>query len=261
MKWIPSKHLLTPLYFLGVLLLIWLLFTFLYQYFVAIGSLKALLESMLDKRLLSALYLSLLSSLVTLLFSIFFGIPLAYLFATKKFRGKSLCETLTIDVPQTFPPVAEGMIYLLLLGPSSPIHLNLAYTFSALVIAKVYVSAPFLVSFTLRRFNQIHESGLPLTARTLGANPFQVFAMIFLPLSIKEISAGTSLCWARAMGELGASLIFAGVIPFKTEIIPNYIIMEASTLTTSALAATILITTASLIAIVTFKLITKRAIE
>lgn len=260
MKWLQSKQLLLFIYFLGSLLLAWLLFTFLYQYIAAIGSFKALLESMLDERLLSALYLSLLSSLVTLLFSILLGIPLAYLFATKKFRGKSILETLAIDVPQTFPPIAEGMIYLLFLGPTSPIHLNLAYTFTAIVIAKIYVSAPFLVSFALRRFNEISKSGIPMTARSLGANAFQVFLVIFLPLSIKELSAGISLCWARAMGELGGSLIFAGVIPFKTEIIPNYIVMQAPTLTTSALAATILITTASLIAIVTFKLLTKRAL-
>ena len=115
--------------------------------------------------------LSLASAVVTALLAIVFGIPLAYIFAMKDFRGKFLFETLAVDVPQTFPPVAEGMIFLLMLGPNSLLHVDLAFTFAALVIAKFYISAPFVISYTARRFKEIRQTGINLTARSLGASP------------------------------------------------------------------------------------------
>src|SRR5262249_43024325 len=159
-----------------------------------------------------------------------FGVPLAYVFATREFRGKVVVETLAVDVPQTFPPVAEGMIFLLMLGPQSPIHIRVAFTFTALVIAKFFICAPFVVSFAARKFREIKSTGINLTARSLGASPFQVFLSVFLPLGWKDVAAGVALCWSRAMGELGGSLLFAGVIPSKTEIIPTYISTQAQTL-------------------------------
>ncbi|MBI5753908.1 ABC transporter permease subunit [Candidatus Peregrinibacteria bacterium] len=174
----------------------------------------------------------------------------------KEFRGKTFVETLVVDVPQTFPPVAEGIIFFLMLGPTSPFHINLTFTFTALVIAKFFIAGPFVVSTVARRFRDIKKSGINLTARSLGANPFQVFTTVFLPMSLTDIAAGATLCWSRAMGELGGSLIFAGVIPFKTEVLPTFIALDAHTLTNEALAATILGTTASILALVTFKRIT-----
>lgn len=246
-----SKHLIIIIYILASLLLVFSITTFLYQYVIAVGTFKEVIASFGNNRILTALSLSLLSAFMTAFLAIIFGIPLAYLFAMKDFRGKLLIETLAVDVPQTFPPVAEGMIFLLMLGPHSPF--NLAYTFFALVIAKFFISAPFVVSFTARRFREIKQTGMNLTARSLGANPFQVFLTIFLPLSRKDIGAGVSLCWSRAMGELGGSLLFAGVIPYQTEIIPTFIATQAKTLTIEALAATILVTTASTLSLVSFK--------
>ena len=201
--------------------------------------------------------MSLTSAIVTLVIAIILGIPLAYVVATKEFTGKAIIETLTIDIPQTFPPIAEGMILLLMLGPNSPLHINLAFTFTALVLSKLFIAGPFLVSYVSRRFKEIRKTGLNLTARSLGANPFQVFITIYLPLSFKDIAAGSALCWSRAMGELGGSLLFAGVIPGKTETIPTFVATEANTLPVAALAATILGTTASTIALVSFKKITE----
>jgi len=251
------RYLIIIIYILAGALLTWTIFTFLFQYIAALGSLKEVISAWKDHRILSALWLSILSSFATVFFAIVFGIPLAYLFALKEFRGKALLETLSVDVPQTFPPVAEGMIYLLMLGPNSPLNVNLAFTFTALVIAKIYVCVPFVVSFATRKFREIKHTGMHMTARSLGANRFQVFTMIFLPLGLKDIAAGVSLCWSRAMGELGGSLIFAGVIAYKTEIIPTFIATQAQTLTIAALASTILITTASTLALISFKLFTK----
>lgn len=248
-----TKHLVIVLYVLAGILLAASVVPFLYQYVAAVGSYSEVIPAFGNARILTALWLSFLSACVTTVLALVFGVPLAYFFARTEFRGKALVETLAVDVPQTFPPVAEGMIFLLMLGPNSPFHVNLAYTFTALVIAKFYISTPFVVSFTARRFREIEQTGINLTARTLGATPFQVFLTIFLPLGLKDISAGASLCWSRSMGELGGSLLFAGVIPSKTEIIPTFISTQAQEQTALALAATILVTAASAIALTSFK--------
>src|SRR6266571_1450357 len=256
-----TKHLVIVLYVLAGILLAASIIPFLYQYVAAVGSFSDVIPAFGNARILTALWLSVLSASVTTVLALLFGVPLAYFFARTKFRGKGLVETLAVDVPQTFPPVAEGMIFLLMLGPDSPFHVNLAYTFAALVIAKFYISTPFVVSFTARKFREIEKSGINLTARTLGATPFQVFLTVFIPLGLKDIGAGASLCWSRSMGELGGSLLFAGVIPSKTEIIPTFIGTQARTLTGLALAATILVTTASAMALTSFKYLSSPADE
>jgi molybdate transport system permease protein len=254
-----TKHLIVVLYFLAGILLAASITPFFYQYVAAARSYRDVIPAFGNARILTALWLSFLSACVTTVLAVLFGVPLAYFFARVDFRGKRLVESLAVDVPQTFPPVAEGMIFLLMLGPDSPFHVNLAYTFTALVIAKFYISTPFVVSFTARRFREIEKTGINLTARTLGATPFQVFLTVFLPLGLKDIGAGASLCWSRAMGELGGSLLFAGVIPSKTEIIPTLIATQAQNLTALALAATILVTTASTIALTSLKYLTREA--
>src|SRR6266545_7095095 len=193
-----TKHLIIVLYILAGVLLAASIIPFLYQYVAAVGSYRDVIPAFGNARILTALWLSLLSACVTTALALLFGVPLAYFFARTEFQGKGLVETLAVDVPQTFPPVAQGMIFLLMLGPDSPFHVNLAYTFTALVIAKFYISAPFVVSFTARRFREIEKTGINLTARSLGATPFQVFLTIFVPLGLKDIGAGAALCWSRA---------------------------------------------------------------
>lgn len=253
-----TKHLVIVLYLLAGILLAASIIPFLYQYVAAAGSRSDVIPAFGNARILTALWLSFLSACVTTALALLFGVPLAYFFTRSEFRGKGLLETIAVDVPQTFPPVAEGMIFLLMLGPNSPFHINLAYTFTALVIAKFYISAPFVVSYAARSFREIEQTGINLTARTLGATPFQVFLTVFLPLGLKDIGAGASLCWSRAMGEFGGSLLFAGVIPGKTEIIPTFIGTQGHTLTGLALAATILVTTASALALTSFKYLSSK---
>ncbi len=244
------------LYALGSLLLAWFLIIFFYQYIIAIQKIDKILPVFANPRILSALWISVSSSCITALLSIFFGVPLAYIFAVKNIRYKSLLETLMIDVPQTFPPVAEGIILFMMLGPDSPFGINIAYTYLAIVLAKTFVCTPFVVSFAARKFRETQTTGADITAKTLGASESQVFWTIFVPIAFKDIIAGTALCWARGMGELGGSLIFAGIIPFKTEDIPTFIAVNSSALI-PALAATILATTASLLALLSFKAFTK----
>ncbi len=256
---LDSAYSIFALYFLSTILALFAVSTILYQYVAALGSFSEVIKAIGQYRILSALWLSITSSIGATALAVLLGVPLAYVFATKDFLWKTLVETLVIDIPQTFPPVAEGIILLLMLGPSSPISINLAYTFYALVIAKVFIAGPFVVSFVSRKFMEIRKSGMNLTARSLGADQFQVFTTVFLPLAATEIAAGAAMCWARAMGELGGSLIFAGVIAGKTETIPTFVSENAQTLLIPSLAASILATTASTLALFSFKRLMKKS--
>ena len=156
------------LYTLGSLLLVWFLIIFFYQYLIAIQKIDKILPLFATPRILSALWISVSSSCVTVLLSILCGVPLAYIFAVKNIRYKSLLETLMIDVPQTFPPVAEGIILLMMLGPDSPVGIDIAYTYLAIVLAKTFVCTPFVVSFALRKFKRHKPPGLLLRQKPSG---------------------------------------------------------------------------------------------
>jgi molybdate transport system permease protein len=233
-----------------------MLFVFLYQFIAAFSYGTPVLAAFGNARILYALGISIASASVTSVLAVILGIPLAYFYMSVPFRGKTIIQTLTIDVPQTFPPIAEGIIFMAMLGPESPFHINLSYTFTALVLAKFFVSAPFVVALTLRKFLEIQKTGLDVLARSLGAHPLHVLSTIFIPLALRDIIAGTSICWARAMGELGGSLIFAGVIAFHTEDIPTFIAVNSG-VTDQALAATILVTVFSAVALILFKTVVR----
>jgi ABC-type sulfate transport system permease component len=135
----------------------------LFYLYVAVGSQWSLVvNALFDSRILGALWVSVSAAFIVGVLAIVAAIPTAYVLTYSEFRGKSLMETLLIEFPQTFPPATVGLVYLLMLGPSSPI--NIAYTYPAVLIAKLYVSAPFALSFTLRRFREIHRSGLDVIA-------------------------------------------------------------------------------------------------
>lgn len=185
--------------------------------FFKIDAVSAILN---DNRFWSAFSVSVISAVMVVLITAIFALPVAYYLTFSSIPYISIIETLLIDIPQTFPPVAVGIVYLFMLGPNSPV--NLAFTFLAVVIAKLLVSAPFTLGYTLRKFREIRESKLDLVARSLGANTYHVFFRVLIPLARRDITAGLTLSWARAMGEFGGSLIFAGVLAYKTEILPTY---------------------------------------
>jgi len=231
----------------------YMLFSLFYLYVAVGGSWSPVANALLDPRVLGALLISVSSAFIVGGLAIVSGIPVAYILAYREFRGKALLETLLIDLPQTFPPVTEGLVYLLMLGPKSPFGINLAYTYAAVIIAKFYVSAPFTVSFATRRFRDIRRTGLDVIAKSLGARTRHILLWVTLPLSIRDLLAGFSLTWARAMGELAATLVFAGVTPWRTEIIPTLVYVTSQTNTEVALAASVIAETLSIAALLSFK--------
>lgn len=210
-----------------------------------------------DRRFWAAFFISLSSALIVVILTAVFAVPMGYFLTYySSSRYSNILEPLLIDIPQTFPPVAVGIIYLFMLGPQSPI--NIAFTFTAVVIAKLIVSAPFTIGYTLRKFREIRDSKLDLVARSLGANTGGVVSRILVPLARRDITAGLTLSWARAMGEFGGSLIFAGVIAYKTEVLPTYVNRVVGTNPFLALAATTVLTIFAIVTIIAVRSLSKR---
>lgn len=181
---------------------------------------------------LAPLFASLILSLTTTFISIFliilFGTPLAYFLAWRDFRFKKLLATF-VELPIVMPPVVAGLALLAafgrrgLLGPTLEIfNLQITFTPAAVILAQVFVAAPFFIRTAQNRFNAI-PSELEEAARIDGASDWVIFWAIMLPLSAKALLAGLILSWARALGEFGATILFAGNFQGKTQTIPLFI--------------------------------------
>ena len=174
---------------------------------------------------LDAVWLSLRTTGISLIAIVILGLPLAYVFARWQFKGKRFIEVL-IELPIVMPPAVAGLALLLTFGRRgfigeflSGAGIGIPFTSWAVVIAQVFVAAPFFI-----RAAQLGFAGIPDeledAARVDGATEAEVFQFITLPLSIRAISAGLILSWARAMGEFGATILFAGSLQGRTQTMP-----------------------------------------
>jgi len=236
--------------------ILFMLVSLFYLYVAAGRSWDSVAKVLFDNRVLGALFISVSSAFIVGIIAIIVAIPTAYVLTYNEFKGKSLIETLLIEFPQTFPPATVGFVYLLMLGPGSPF--NISQTYAAVIIAKLYVSAPFVMGFVLRRFREIHKTGLDVIAESLGGKTRHVLLWILLPMSTVDLAGGFSLTWARAMGEVAATLIFAGAIPWKTEIFPSLVYLTSQSAPEIALAASLMAAVLSITALVLFKWIVGR---
>ncbi len=174
---------------------------------------------------LSALSLSLITSTITVLIAILTGTPLAFLLARWRFRGKAALELL-IDLPVILPPSVAGLSLLLAFGRQgmfgselSALGISLPFTTAAVVLAQTFVSAPLFVRSARIGFAGI-ERQLEEAATVEGADEWQVFRFIMLPLAGRAFLTGLILTWTRALGEFGATLLFAGNLIGKTQTMP-----------------------------------------
>ncbi|HKJ26689.1 MAG TPA: ABC transporter permease [Anaerolineales bacterium] len=178
--------------------------------------------------LLSSLSLSLSTTLVSVLIIILLGTPTAYLLARTEFRFKRLLA-IFVELPIVMPPVVAGLALLAafgrrgLLGPTLQLFdLQLSFTPAAVILAQVFVASPFYIRTAQNRFNAIPQE-LEEAARMDGASAWTIFWAILLPLSGKALLAGLILSWARALGEFGATILFAGNFQGRTQTIPLFI--------------------------------------
>lgn len=168
-----------------------------------------------------SLKVAVICTLISIPFSLFFG----WILARKQFPGKSIIEGI-IHLPMVMPPITTGYILLLLLGTNGAIgkYLNewfgiqIAFSFYAVVIASVLVSMPLMIR-SIRTSIEMVDPALEQTSMTLGYNSFSTFFKVTLPLAMPGVLSGSVLCFARSLGEFGATVTFAGNIQGKTQTI------------------------------------------
>lgn len=169
-----------------------------------------------------AVWLSLRTTAISLIIIIIMGLPLAYIFARWQFRGDKVLQVL-IELPIVMPPVVAGLALLLTFGRRgligqylAEIGITIPFSYWAVVLAQVFVAAPFFIRAAQVGFASV-SSELEDAARVDGASDLTVFRLITLPLSLPAISSGLFLSWARAMGEFGATILFAGSLQGRTQ--------------------------------------------
>ena len=216
-----------------------------------------------------ALILSLWTSAVTVIIAIVAGTPVAYLLARASFPGKAIVDAL-IDLPIVLPPTVAGVALLTAFGRrgliGEPIEDWTGYAFgfstTAVIMAQLLVSAPFYVRAASSGFSAL-DPQVERVAYTLGASRARTFFQIVVPQARPALLAGVVLCWARAMGELGATLIFAGNLQGETQTMPLAIIQafEGGSLGLSgAVALSLILLAAALVALIAFRLVAGRAV-
>ena len=172
-----------------------------------------------------AIGLSLFTTTVSATLTITFGTPLAFIFARWQFRFKRLL-TVLVELPIVLPPAVAGLALLITLGSRGflgPVldsaDINLAFTTGAVVLAQTFVSAPFFIRTAQVGFQNVPEE-IESAARVDGASGWPLFRLITLPLAGRALAAGLTLSWARALGEFGATILFAGSLQGRTQTMP-----------------------------------------
>lgn len=179
----------------------------------------------LSAQALDALRLSLLTSVITVLITVLFGTPLAYMLARWNFPLKNWVELL-IDLPVVLPPSVAGLALLIAFGRQgifgsllNTIGITLPFTTPAVVIAQTFVASPFYVRAARVGFKAI-DAQLEEAAHVEGANQWQLFREVMLPLTSRPLLNGAILTWTRALGEFGATILFAGNLEGVTQTMP-----------------------------------------
>ena len=174
---------------------------------------------------LAALRLSLVTSSLSTLLAILTGTPLAFVLARRKFSGKTFLE-LVIDLPIVLPPSVAGIALLIAFGRQgvfgsvlNSIGISLPFTTTAVILAQTFVSAPLFVRAARIGFAEIDHQVVE-AAYVEGSNEWQLFRFLMFPLAGRAILSGAILAWTRAIGEFGATILFAGNLEGVTQTMP-----------------------------------------
>jgi molybdate transport system permease protein len=195
---------------------------------------------------LQALQLSLLTTTFSTLLAVCFGLPVAYILARKRFVGSKLLETL-VTLPTVLPPVVAGVALLLTFGRMgllgrylSLLGISIPFTTVAVILAQTFIAAPFFVNSAKAGFAQLDQR-YEQAAYTLRASPFYTFGRVVLPLIRPALLAGIGLSWARALGEFGATITFAGNFPGITQTMPIAVYLASETDLDKAIALSVVL--------------------
>ncbi|HSD76559.1 MAG TPA: ABC transporter permease [Solirubrobacteraceae bacterium] len=223
-----------------------------------------LVRSLGDPDSLTALRLSLETSLVAVALIVAIGTPAAYLLARREFRGKALVATL-VELPLVLPPAVAGLGLLAALGPNGilggaleDLGIELVLRTAGVVVALTFVAAPFYLRQAQAAFAAVDDALLD-AARTLGASPARAFARVALPVALPGLGTGVALAWGRALGEFGATLMFAGSFRGVTQTAPLAIYDRFATDFTGALGLAAVLVAASGALLLAVKLLDRPA--
>jgi molybdate transport system permease protein len=207
---------------------------------------------------LESLRISLLTTTIVLGLTLALGSPLALLLARREFRGILLVDSL-VDLPIVLPPAVAGLALLLtfgrrgLLGAQlSLVGIELPFTTAAVVLATLFVAAPFYVRAARAGFLAIPRE-IEESARVEGASEWQVFRHVTVPIAAPALFGGAVLAWARALGEFGATIMFAGQFAGRTQTMPLAIYAALESDTDAALGLSLLLLATSFVLLVLFR--------
>jgi molybdate transport system permease protein len=209
------------------------------------GSLSVAIAS---PAVLDALWLSLVTTAISLVVTVTLGLPLAFVLARRRFPAKGLLEAI-VDLPIVLPPSVAGLALLLVFGrrgllaaPFEILGISVPFTTVAVILAQVFVSAPFFVRSARTGIAAV-DRDLEDAARVDGASERQLFRSITVPLAGAALAAGLVMSWARALGEFGATIMFAGNVEGRTQTLPLVVYSEfqGGDLDASIAAAAILV--------------------
>ena len=212
-----------------------------------------------DATVRAALRLSLVTSTAALALSTALGVPLAWLLARREFPAKALLRALCV-LPMVLPPVVGGVALLLAFGRRGLIGqpldaltgITLPFTTAGVVLAETFVAMPFLivtVEAGLRSMDRRYED----VAATLGASRWLTFRRVTLPLLGPSLGAGMALCWARALGEFGATITFAGNLSGRTQTMPLAVYLQLERDVDSAILLSLILLTVSVVVLVALR--------
>ena len=223
-----------------------------------------LLASLDDPEALDALRLSLVCSATAVAIIVAVGTPAAYLLATRAFRGRALVVTL-LELPLVLPPAVAGIGLLAALGPNGLLGgalddagIRLVLTTAGVICALTFVAAPFYVRQAQAAFEALDETWLD-ASRTLGAGEARTFLRVAIPGAGSGLAAGLALAWGRALGEFGATLMFAGSFRGITQTVPLAIYARFADDFTGALALSAVLVAVSGALLLSVKLLGRTA--
>jgi sulfate/thiosulfate transport system permease protein len=185
------------------------------------GGLEAFRTAITEPQAVSALKLTLAASVAVALINAVMGTIVAWVLVRDRFPGQGVVNAL-IDLPFALPTIVAGLTLLALYGPQGPTPVDIAFSRTAVVLALLFVTLPFVIRTVQPVLIELDRE-MEEAAASLGASAFQVFRRIVFPNLLPAILSGVALAFARAIGEFGAVVLISGNLPFKTEIASVYI--------------------------------------
>jgi len=222
-----------------------------------------LINNLQKKEVIQAISISLRTTAISLVITILLGTPVAYLMGRRTFRFKRLIDAL-IDLPTILPPSVAGVALLITFGRKGYLGgvlenmgIQVAFTQAAVVITQLFIGSPFFIRAASLGFGSI-DPEIEQAAQLDGAGRWQVFRYIILPLSQNALLSGSMMSWARSLGEFGATMIFAGNFPGRTQTMPTAIYLGFEIDLELALTLSVILLSIALITVLIVKAIAAR---